>query len=89
MHKPFLRTVGMVTVAAALVSGCFGGGDDDNAGTTPPPTATTDVPGSALDSVSGLLAYLTTLIGSNSDAAEPVLVGTAVLPTSDTTEPAN
>ncbi len=86
MHQHFLKAV-LVGVATTALVAC--GSNNNDSPSDPGPVATTDVPGAALDSVSGLLAYINTLIGSSSDTAEPVLVGTAVLPTSDTTEPVN
>lgn len=67
---------------ALFLAGC-GGNDDD----TPAPAPTTEVPASATQSVSGLVAYMNQLIANmTNDTSEPVLVGTAVLPVDDTTE---
>lgn len=83
MKHLHLAASAVVLAAAALLMGCGSGGDD-----APPVARSTDVPSSAQDSVSGLLAYINELIGMTSSTSEPVLVGDAVLPTSDTTEPA-
>jgi hypothetical protein len=48
------------------------------------------VPASALQSVSGLLAYMNDLIANHTnETSQPVFLGDATLPTSDTTEAAN
>ncbi|HEX2546893.1 MAG TPA: hypothetical protein VHL79_18570 [Ramlibacter sp.] len=83
--------------AAAALAGCGGGGGDDggSASTTTTTTTTTTAPGSqvpnsALQSVSALIAYMNGLISnSTTSTGEPVLLGDVRLPTSDTTEPSN
>ena len=73
---------------AAAVSACgSGGGGGGGGGAAPPPVATTDVPASAQQSVSGLIAFMNGLIASTSETSEPILVGDAVLPVDDTAEP--
>lgn len=81
------RAAFAIIVVAALLAAC--GGDDhvdaNGGGTT---ARTTDLPDSALQSSAGLVAYLNDLIANSTNStAEPILVGDAVLPTSDTTEP--
>ena len=86
-----MRIALVLVAASAVLSACGGGGDD-----TPPPTTVTppvvtapasEVPASAQASVSGLIAYVSNLIASmTSDTATPVVLGNAVLPTSDTTD---
>jgi hypothetical protein len=72
---------------AAILAGC--GGSDSNNGPGGGAGRTTDVPSSAQGSLEGLLAYMNDLIKTmTNDTSEPILVGDAVLPTSDTVEPA-
>jgi len=66
--------------AAALLAACGGGGDDK-------PPATSQVPGSANESVTGLVAYLQELVVSMADMLEPVDTSGAQPPTDDTAEP--
>ena len=83
MHKINTKRVLAAFVVAAAMVGCGSGSDES------PSVATTDVPSSAQQSISGLIAYLNELIGTSSDTTEPVLVGDAVLPTDDTAEASN
>ena len=84
MFKPNFRLSWAALAAAAMVAACGGGGGgSDTAGT---PASTTDVPASAQQSTSGLLAYVNQLVGSTSDTSEPLVVGTATLPADDTAE---
>ena len=82
MQKLPLRSAAVVLAACALLSACGGGGDDG-----PASARTTDVPSSAQSSIDGLIAYINELIGQTSDTSSPVLVGDAVLPTSDSALP--
>ncbi|MGE4242838.1 hypothetical protein [Ramlibacter sp.] len=86
-----------ILAAALLAAGCGSGGGDDGVATVPPtttpptttpPTATTDVPASAMASVDGFIAYLRQVLASSNEVSEPLLVGTAVAPTDETSEPA-
>jgi hypothetical protein len=53
-----------------------------------PPPATSAVPALAQQSISGLIAYVNDVIASmTNDTGEPVVLGDAVLPTSETSEP--
>lgn len=94
------RTVRMAALAvlmSATLAAC--GGNDDPApapapvavtpapAPTPVPAPTTAVPASATASVAGLLTFLSSLLGTSSNTAEPVLIGDITLPTSETTEP--
>ena len=88
-----LKVVLAASVAVAALAGC-GSSNDDDGGTgggtapPPPPAATTDVPASAQADAGGLVAYLRSLIAnSTNETGSPILVGTAVLPTSETAEP--
>jgi hypothetical protein len=79
---------GPAALAAALalalaLSGCGGGGGDE-----PAAARTSDVTASAQQSVGGLFTYLGDLIANRTgETTEPVLVGDAVLPTSESAEP--
>lgn len=88
-----LRLLPGAALLALALAAC-GGGDGDGGGDGSTTTTTfapgSQVPNSALQSVSGLVAFLNELIsGSTNDTGEPVLLGNVVLPTSDTTEPSN
>jgi hypothetical protein len=94
MPRLFPRSLALALCASAALAACGGGGGAD--GSAPPaggPTAsssTSGVPASALQSVNGLLAYMNDQIANmTSDTSEPVFLGDATLPASDTTEPAN
>ncbi len=87
MKHHILRWAIAAGVAASLAA--CGSSSNDGPPAPAPPTATTEVPQSAQDSVAGLVAYIKQLIDSSSDTSEPVLVGTAVLPVDNTSEPAN
>lgn len=94
-----LRTLSLAVVAAATLAACGGGGGGgfvgggggagDNAGTPAAPTVALQsgsaVPESAAGSVTGVVAFLLSLV--TSDTAEPVTVGNATLATSETAEP--
>jgi hypothetical protein len=76
-------------VLALAGCGGGGGGGGDGAGPAGPGAATagSQVPGSAQQSVGGLMAFLKELIAQSSDTTEPVMLGNAVLPTADTSSP--
>jgi hypothetical protein len=76
----------LVFMVLAL-AGCGGGGNGGepaNAGAT---GFGSQVPGSAQQSVGGLIAFLKELMGETSGTTEPVVLGNATLPTDDTSEP--
>ena len=83
MHTLHLRSAAVVLAASALLAACGSGSSDGTA-----QASSTDVPASAQSSVDGLIAYINQLIGQTSETTEPVVLGHAVLPTSDTTPPA-
>jgi hypothetical protein len=89
MNRISLRAAVLASCMAALLAGCGGGGGDDGGGSTTTTNANTGgLPSSATSSVEGLIAYMKGLIATNTDStSEPVSLGNAVLPTSDTTEP--
>lgn len=83
-----LRHLLLALAATAALAGCGSSGSDED--TTTPVAKTTDVPQSAQDSVGGLFAFLTDLIANGTNStSEPLLVGTATLPTTETSEPNN
>jgi hypothetical protein len=95
MHKSQFKTVLLAAAAAAALAAC-GSGDRDPTVTPGTPgtpggpgtPVSSGVPQSAQGSVSGLLAYVNQLIDTMTNStAEPVVLGDATLPTSDTTEP--
>ncbi len=71
-----------ITVALA---GCGSSSDDGPSAGAP----ASQVPASAQASVSGLIAYLNELINTmTNETSEPIVLGDAVLPTSETDGPA-
>lgn len=63
-----------------LLAAC--GGNDDS-----PPPATSEVPLSASQSVSGFISYLQALVVSSADMLEPVDTSMVTAPTDETSEP--
>lgn len=82
MVKLNIRTTCMALVMTAAVAACGGGGS--GAAAPSAPTSLSGIPASALDSVDGLIAFITQLIdtGTN-DTSEPILLGESVLPVND------
>lgn len=78
-----LKTLSALCVAAALAA-CGSNDGDDSTSTATTPTPTSGVPQSAQQSVTGLVAFLEQLIAQTSETSEPILLGDAVLPTSET-----
>ena len=85
MKRLFLASA---VASCAALTACGGGG---GGGQTPAPGTggNSSVPDSALSSIGGLTDYIKQLIGMTSDTSEPVAVGDAKLPTSETSEPSN
>lgn len=77
------------SAAALLLLAACGGGSDDPApppaGPAPDPTA--QVPPSANDSSSGLIAYLNSLLGASANEKEPVSLDDFNPQTPDASEP--
>jgi hypothetical protein len=80
------RSAVTLAIAGMLLAACGGGGGDDG-GPQDPAIAGTDVPTSATTSSAGALAFVKSVAATSSDTAEPLVVGDAVLATSDTDEP--
>lgn len=95
MRRHDWRHVAAAVSLAALVGACGGGGDGgivvaaggSDAVAGGQPTGDGALPSSALQGVEGLVAFARQLIAQTGDTAEPVALGSAVLPTSDTAEP--
>ena len=84
MKQRFLHA-GAALGIAVLLSACGGGGGgDDNRRTS---GSNAGLPSSALQSVTGLVTYLNELIGRTDETSEPIALGDAVLPTSDSDAP--
>ena len=81
MNKPQLYAM---FAGASLLLGACGGGSDSPA---PPPDPLAAVPGSASQSADGMVAYLNTLGGLQSDSREPFEVASFDPPKPDDTEP--
>lgn len=80
------KLVALCSLASVLVA-C--GSSDSLPTVAAPPTliVNTDVPVSATTSSVGAVEFVKTVVASSADAAEPLVVGDAVLSTSDTEEP--
>jgi ABC-type glycerol-3-phosphate transport system substrate-binding protein len=73
-----------LAACAALVACGGGGGGGGGAATT---TTADNLPAGAVASASALVAYLMELIGTAIDTSEPLALGDATLPVTDTAEP--
>ena len=91
MSELKLRHVLVALATAAALAGCGGGGGgNDEVGAQADTASNSDVPATALQSVDGLMAYGKQLIASmTNETSEPVRLGDATLPKSDTTEASN
>lgn len=83
-------------VSALTLCNCGGGGGGGNGGGGGFPTGggtgagTGDsIPASALESVDAFIAYMKGLVATALDNSEPVILGDAVLPVSDSAEATN
>lgn len=86
MKKIDVRHLAAIVATAALLSAC-GGSDGDPVGSAPPPGEANGIPSSALQSVTALVSYAREMISGLNDTAEPIALGNATLPTSETAEP--
>lgn len=88
-----LRHALLVLATGAALVGCGGGDDrnDNGNGTSPGASASdSDVPEAAQQSAEGLITYVKQLIATmTNETSEPVRLGGATLPVSDTTEASN
>jgi len=90
MLKLPLRNGLLALCASVALAACGSSSSNDDAPPPPPVARTTDVPDSAQQSVTGLIAYLNDFIATmTSGTSEPILLGNATLPTSDTIEASN
>jgi hypothetical protein len=86
-----LHQSGKLLAICALASVLVACGSSDSLPTaTAPPNplvAGTDVPLSATTSATGATEFVKTVVASSADTAEPLVMGDAVLSTTDTEEP--
>lgn len=80
----YLRTFALGTVAAAALVAC-GGGSSSGGAPAVSLQSGSDVPDSAAANVSSVVAFILSLV--NSETAEPITIGNATLATSETAEP--
>jgi hypothetical protein len=85
-HLTSLRTGVSLGCGALLLAAC-GGGGGGNAGPADPTVAGSDVPLSATTSSAGAFAFVKSVAAARDDTATPLVVGDAVLATSETDEP--
>ena len=84
----FGRAPVSLAVSALLLTACGGGGSSSPPVTvTDPPVAGTDIPLSATTSSAGAIAFVKLVASANSNTADPLVTGDAVLATSETDEP--
>lgn len=87
--KSIRKICGVTAILAILaLGGCFGGGDDDDpVPPVAPPVVVTEVPDSAMASVSAFLSFVLGLSASD-ETSEPLLIKDSfVAPIDDTAEP--
>jgi hypothetical protein len=84
-----MKTQGAAALALMVLAlaGCGGGGSGGEPANSGATGSGSQVPGSAQQSVGGLMAFLMELIAQSSDTTEPVVLGDAALPTDDTSAP--
>ena len=81
----YLRAGVSLVGGALLLAACGGGGG--SSGPVDAPVAGSEVPLSATTSSSGAFAFVKSVAASRDDTASPLVVGDAVLATSETDEP--
>jgi hypothetical protein len=84
-----IKTQGAAALALMVLAlaGCGGGGSGGQPANSGATGSGSQVPGSAQQSVGGLMAFLMELIAQSSDTTEPMVLGDAALPTDDTSGP--
>ena len=90
MKSTFARTPLSVAVTAMLLAACGGGNGNSNGNgdtAVAPSSVTNGVPASATNSSAGAVAFVKSLAAASDDTAEPIVLGDAVLATSETEEP--
>ena len=76
--------------ALFVVAGCGGGGGDHgsgNSGGNGSVANSGSIPASATSSNDGFIAYMKSIIAGSSETSQPVLLGDAVAPVSETATP--
>jgi hypothetical protein len=90
MERKQAWTLALLAVAGLLLAACGGGGGGGGFGRITAPPATvggSDVPVSATTSADGAFSFAADVAATQDDTAEPLLLGDAVLATSETDEP--
>jgi hypothetical protein len=91
MERKQTWTLALLAVAGVLLAACGGGGGGGGGlgGITAPPATVggSDVPVSATTSADGAFSFVADVAAQQDDAAEPLVLGDAVLATSETDEP--
>lgn len=85
-----ILAIGGALTASAMLAGCLGGGDGNTTVVGSGDAVQTGggtLPASATTSVASFISYMQQLVATRPDFDEPVQLGTAVLPTSDTLDP--
>ena len=77
----------IIATAGLLLTACGGGGGGCETVSVNPNVLGTDVPLSATTSSAGALAFVKMVAATSSDSASPLVIGDAVLSTSDTDGP--
>ena len=85
--KQWTGGAAIVATAGLLLTACGGGGGGGESIAVNPNVPGTDVPLSATTSSAGALAFVKMVAATSSDSASPLVVGDAVLATSDTDGP--
>ncbi|HSV46006.1 MAG TPA: hypothetical protein VLJ58_09465 [Ramlibacter sp.] len=84
-NHSFRRNALGVAAGVLLLAACGGGGGGSDP--VDPLVSGTDVPNSATTSAAGALAFARSVAASSDNSAEPLVLGDAVLATSETDEP--
>ncbi len=84
-HLTSLRACASLVGGAVLLAACGGGGGGSTSGEATVPGS--DVPLSATTSSAGAFAFVKSVAATSDNTALPIVVGDAVLATSETDEP--